>query len=29
VPSSVLPQPDEATTAVLFEEHASEYLGWP
>jgi uncharacterized cupin superfamily protein len=24
-----LPQPDEATTAALFEEHASEYLGWP
>ena len=24
-----LPRPDEATIAALFEEHASEYLGWP
>jgi hypothetical protein len=24
-----LPQPDEAAIAALFDEHASEYLGWP
>jgi uncharacterized cupin superfamily protein len=24
-----LAQPDETTIAALFEEHASEYLGWP